>query len=217
MAKTWLRSVLVAALAFAGIASAQSYPTRPIRAVVPYAAGGLPDTMTRIVSQRMVEVLGQHVVVDNRPGAGGISGCELVANASPDGYTVLIADVGQTAINPALYAKLPYDTLRDFAPVSLMGTSGQFLVAHASVPASTLKELIALARSKPGQLRYGSGGIGSVHHLSMEALKTALKLDIVHIPYKGAGQAVPALLAGEVVAALRGAARDRPRTSRPGA
>jgi tripartite-type tricarboxylate transporter receptor subunit TctC len=198
MTRKWLLSVLVGALACAGIANAQGFPVRPIRAVVPYAAGGLPDTMTRIASQKMTEVLGQQIVVDNRPGAGGISGCELVANASPDGYTVLIADVGQTAINPALYAKLPYDTLRDFAPVSLMGTSGQFLVAHASVPASTLKELIALARSKPGQLRYGSGGIGSVHHLSMEALKAPLKLDIVHVPYKGAGQAVPALLAGEV-------------------
>jgi tripartite-type tricarboxylate transporter receptor subunit TctC len=198
MTKKWLLSVLAGALACAGIANAQNYPVRPIRAVVPYAAGGLPDTMTRIVSQRMVEILGQHIVVDNRPGAGGISGCELVAHASPDGYTLLIADVGQTAINPALYAKLPYDTLRDFAPVSLMGTSGQFLVAHASVPANTLQELIALARSKPGQLRYGSGGIGSVHHLSMEALKAPLKLDIVHVPYKGAGQAVPALLASEV-------------------
>jgi tripartite-type tricarboxylate transporter receptor subunit TctC len=198
MARKWLLSVLVGALACAGVAGAQNFPVRPIRAVVPYAAGGLPDTMTRIMSQRMIEILGQHIVVDNRPGAGGISGCELVANASPDGYTVLIADVGQTAINPALYAKLPYDTLRDFAPVSLMGTSGQFLVAHATVPANTLKELIALAKAKPGQLRYGSGGIGSVHHLSMEALKTPLGLDIVHIPYKGAGQAVPALLAGEV-------------------
>jgi tripartite-type tricarboxylate transporter receptor subunit TctC len=198
MRRQWLLCALAGVLASAGFANAQSYPARPIRAVVPYAAGGLPDTMTRIASQKMTEILGQQIVVDNRPGAGGISGCELVANASPDGYTVLIADVGQTAINPALYAKLPYDTLRDFAPVSLMGTSGQFLVAHASVPAGTLKELIALARSKPGQLRYGSGGIGSVHHLSMEALKTALKLEIVHVPYKGAGQAVPALLAGEV-------------------
>jgi tripartite-type tricarboxylate transporter receptor subunit TctC len=198
MTRQWLVPVLLAALACAGIANAQNFPVRPIRAVVPYAAGGLPDTMTRIASQKMTEVLGQQIVEDNRPGAGGISGCELVANASPDGYTLLIADVGQTAINPALYAKLPYDTLRDFTPVSLMGTSGQFLVAHATVPANTLKELIALARSKPGQLRYGSGGIGSVHHLSMEALKTPLKLDIVHVPYKGTGQAVPALLAGEV-------------------
>jgi tripartite-type tricarboxylate transporter receptor subunit TctC len=154
--------------------------------------------MMRIAGQRMTEILRQQVVVDNRPGAGGIAGCELVAKASPDGYTLLIADVGQTAINPALYAKLPYDTLRDFAPVSLMGTSGQFLVAHASVPAQTLPELIVLVKGKPGQLRYGSGGIGSIHHLSMEALKAPLGLDIVHIPYKGTGQAVPALLAGEV-------------------
>ena len=198
MARRWLLSVLAGALACAGIAGAQNFPTRPIRAVVPYAAGGLPDTMTRIASQRMIEILGQQIVVDNRPGAGGISGSELVANATPDGYTLLIADVAQTAINPALFAKLPYDTLRDFAPVSLMGTSGQFLVAHATVPANSLKELIALVRTKPGQLRYGSGGIGSVHHLSMEALKAPLGLDIVHVPYKGAGQAVPALLAGEV-------------------
>lgn len=198
MTQKWLVTVFAGVVACVSAAGAQNYPVRPIRAVVPYAAGGLPDTMTRIASQRMVEILGQQVVVDNRPGAGGISGCELVANASPDGYTLLIADVGQTAINPALYAKLPYDTLRDFAPVSLMGTSGQFLVAHASVPAKTLPELIKLVTGKPGQLRYGSGGIGSVHHLSMEALKAPLGLDIVHIPYKGTGQAVPALLAGEV-------------------
>jgi tripartite-type tricarboxylate transporter receptor subunit TctC len=191
-------AALAVVAAYAGIADAQNFPVRPIRAVVPYAAGGLPDTMTRIASQRMTELLGQQIVVDNRPGAGGISGCELVAHATPDGYTLLIADVAQTAINPALFAKLPYDTLRDFAPVSLMGTSGQFLVAHASVPANTLPELIKLAKSKPGQIRYGSGGIGSVHHLSMEALKAPLGLDIVHVPYKGTGQAVPALLAGEV-------------------
>ena len=198
MTQIRLLMVLAGALMCTGAAGAQDFPARPIRAVVPYAAGGLPDTMTRIASQRMTEILGQQIVVDNRPGAGGIAGCELVATATPDGYTLLIADVAQTAINPALFAKLPYDTLRDFAPVSLMGTSGQFLVAHATVPANTLKELIALAKGKPGQLRYGSGGIGSVHHLSMEALKAPLGLDIVHIPYKGTGQAVPALLAGEV-------------------
>ena len=179
-------------------ASAQQYPARPVRVVVPYAAGGLPDTMARLVAPRLVESLGQQFVVDNRPGAGGICGCELVARATPDGYTLLVADVGQTAINPAVYAKLPYDTLRDFAPVSIMGTSAQFLVAHASVAANTLPELIALAKGKPGQLRYGSGGVGSVHHLSMEALKTPLGLDIVHVPYKGTGQAVPALIGGEV-------------------
>jgi tripartite-type tricarboxylate transporter receptor subunit TctC len=191
-------SAAVAALLSIAAASAQQYPVRPVRVVVPYAAGGLPDTMARIASPRLVESLGQQFVVDNRAGAGGIAGCEVVARATPDGYTLLVADVGQTAINPAVYSKLPYDTLRDFAPVSIMGTSAQFLVAHSSVPAGTLTELIALARSKPGQLRYGSGGVGSVHHLSMEALKTPLALDIVHVPYKGTGQAVPALIGGEV-------------------
>jgi tripartite-type tricarboxylate transporter receptor subunit TctC len=166
--------------------------------VVPYAAGGLPDTMTRLAAVRITEILGQQVVVDNRPGAGGIAACELVANSTPDGYTLLIADVAQTAINPALYAKLPYDTLRDFAPVSLMGTSAQFLTANASVPANSLVELIKLIRSKPGQLSYGSGGIGSVHHLSMEALKNPLGLNIVHVPYKGNGVAIPAMIGGEV-------------------
>jgi tripartite-type tricarboxylate transporter receptor subunit TctC len=189
---------LFAALPCCTLAGAQDFPTKPVRVVVPYAAGGLPDTMTRLAAVRMTEIFGQQVVVDNRPGAGGIGACELVAHANPDGYTLLIVDVAQTAINPALYAKLPYDSLRDFAAVSLMGTSAQFLAANASVPASTLPELIKLLKSKPGQMRYGSGGIGSVHHLSMEALKTPLGLDIIHVPYKGNGQAIPAMLGGEV-------------------
>lgn len=198
MTHKWMLTALAVASACAGIADAQDYPTRPIRMVVPYAAGGLPDTMTRLAAVKITEILGQQVVVDNRPGAGGIGACELVARSTPDGYTLLIADVAQTAINPALYAKLSYDTLRDFAPVSLMGTSGQFLTANASVPANSLKELIALVKAKPGQFRYGSGGIGSVHHLSMEALKTPLGLDIVHVPYKGNGVAIPAMIGGEV-------------------
>jgi len=197
MIRQWLLSVL-AGLMCVGAAGAQDFPTRPIRMVVPYAAGGLPDTMTRLAAVRLTEILKQQVVVDNRPGAGGIGACELVANATPDGYTLLIADVAQTAINPALYAKLSYDTLRDFAPVTLMGTSAQFLTANASVPANSLKELIALVKAKPGQMSYGSGGIGSVHHLSMEALKTPLGLDIVHVPYKGNGVAIPAMISGEV-------------------
>lgn len=191
-------SFALAAAAWAACAGAQGFPTKPIRVVVPYAAGGLPDTMTRLASVRMTETLGQQIVVDNRPGAGGIGACELVAKSNPDGYTLLIADVAQTAINPALYAKLPYDTLRDFIPVTLMGTSAQFLTANAAVPANTLAELIKLIKSKPGQMRYGSGGIGSVHHLSMEALKTPLGLDITHVPYKGNGVAIPAMIGGEV-------------------
>jgi tripartite-type tricarboxylate transporter receptor subunit TctC len=190
--------LLTGAVACFGAASAQEFPVRPIRMVVPYAAGGLPDTMTRLAAVKITEILKQQVVVDNRPGAGGIGACELVAHATPDGYTLLIADVAQTAINPALYAKLPYDTLRDFAPVSLMGNSAQFLTANASVPANSLQELIALVKAKPGQIRYGSGGIGSVHHLSMEALKTPLGLDIIHVPYKGNGVAIPAMIGGEV-------------------
>ena len=187
--------VLVAWTAFT---CAQSYPTKPVRVVVPYAAGGLPDTMARLVAQRLTESLGQQFIVDNRAGAGGIGACELVAKSAADGYTLLVADTPQTAVNLALYPRLPYDTLRDFAPVSIIGTSTQFLVAHASLPASTLSELIALARAKPGQLRYGSSGIGSLQHLGMEALKSGLGLDIVHVPYKGTAQAVPAMLAGEV-------------------
>jgi tripartite-type tricarboxylate transporter receptor subunit TctC len=116
--------------------------------------------MTRLVAQRLGEMFAQQFVIENRPGAGGIGACEFVARSAADGYTLLIADVAQTAINPALYAKLPYDPVKDFAPVSIMGTSAQFLVAHPSVPANTLRELIALAKAKPGQLNYGSGGIG---------------------------------------------------------
>ena len=199
MLRYWLSFSFVFATALGSIgAGAQDFPTRPVRVVVPYAAGGLPDTMTRLAAVRMTEIFGQQVVVDNRAGAGGIGACELVAAAIPDGYTLLVVDVAQTAINPALYSKLPYDTLRDFTPVSLMGTSAQFLSANASVPANTLAELIKLVKSKPGQMSYGSGGIGSVHHLSMEALKTPLGLDIIHVPYKGNGQAIPAMIGGEV-------------------
>jgi tripartite-type tricarboxylate transporter receptor subunit TctC len=179
-------------------ASAQAYPVRAVRMVVPYAAGGLPDTMARLVAQRLTETLGQQFVVDNRPGAGGIAACELVVKANADGHTLLIADTPQTAVNLALYAKLSYDTLRDFAPVSIIGTSTQFLAAHASLPATSLSELIALARAKPGELRFGSSGIGSLQHLGLEALKSGLGLNIVHVPYKGTAQAVPAMLAGEV-------------------
>ena len=193
--------ILTCALSASG-AAAQEYPQRAVRLIVPYAAGGLPDTMTRIVAQRLTETFAQQFFIENRAGAGGIAACEVVAKAPADGYTLLVADVAQTAINPALYSKLPYDPVKDFAPVTIMGTSAQFLVAHASVPAATLQELIALAKARPGQLSYGSGGAGSLHHLSMEALKSALNLNILHIPYKGTAQSVPALLNGEVALAF---------------
>jgi len=180
------------------LAAAQDWPAKPVRMIVPYAAGGLPDTMTRIVGARLAEAIGQQVVVENRGGAGGISGSEAVAKSPPDGYTLLVADVGQVAINPHLYAKLPYDPVKDFAAVSLLGTTTLFLVAHPSVPANSFAELVALVKSRPGQFNYGSSGIGSIHHLATEAFKVALGLDILHVPYKGTGQSVPALLGGQV-------------------
>jgi tripartite-type tricarboxylate transporter receptor subunit TctC len=194
-----IRSILSICLCIGLTAAlAQDYPQRPVRLVVPYAAGGLPDTMTRLMTTRLTEIFGQQFLVENRPGAGGIGACELVAKSPADGYTLLVADVAQTAINPTLYAKLPYDTLRDFAPVSIMGTSAQFLVAHASVPVNDLKGLIALAKARPKQIPYGSGGNGSLHHLSMAALQAPLGLELLHVPYKGTAQAVPAMLSGEV-------------------
>ena len=178
--------------------SAQGYPGRPIKVVVPYAAGGLPDTMARLVGQKMGESMGQQLVVENRGGAGGIVGTAEVAKAAPDGYTLLVADVAQIAINPHLFSKLPYDPLKELTGVSMMGTSALYLVAHSSVAASNMKELIALIKSQPGKISYGSSGLGSIHHLAMEALKVGLGLDMLHVPYKGRGQSVPALLGGQV-------------------
>ena len=182
-----------------------SYPNKAVKVVVPYAPGGFPDTIARIIGQRLGDAFGQQFIVENRGGAGGIAGCEAVAKAAPDGYTLLMADVGQIAINPAIYRKLPYDSIKDFTPVSMVATSPLFIAVHESVPVKTFQELVALAKSKPGGLTYGSSGTGSIHHLTMEAMKFALGLDIVHIPYKGSGQSVPALIGGQVsmsVAAL---------------
>jgi len=189
---------LLALFAIACVAHAQGYPNRPIKIVVPYAAGGLPDTMTRAVTPKLGEALGQAVVVENMGGAGGISGVTEVARSQADGYTLLVADVGQIAINPHLFAKLPYEPLKDLTPVSLIGTSPLYLVANPSVPVNSLQELVAYAKANPGKLNYGSSGIGSIHHLATEALKAGFGINIVHVPYKGTGQSVPALLGGQV-------------------
>jgi tripartite-type tricarboxylate transporter receptor subunit TctC len=157
--------------------------------------------MARVIGQRLAANLGQQVTIENRGGAGGIPGTEAVARAAPDGYTFLVADVGQVAINPHLYAKLPYDPARDLAPVTLLGVANLFLVANEAVPVKDFGELVALVRAKPGILNYGSSGVGSIHHLSMESLKAALGLSIVHIPYKGTGQSIPALVSGDVALA----------------
>jgi tripartite-type tricarboxylate transporter receptor subunit TctC len=180
-------------------AAAQGFPSRPVRFVVPFSPGGLSDTVARLIGQQLSSTWGQQVVVDNRPGASGIIGSELVAKSPADGYTLLFADPQHLAINPAMHARLPYDPIRDFAPVTLAAYGPLFLVAHPSVTADSLPELIRLAKARPGQLSYGSAGSGSIHHLTMESLKAALGLDIIHIPYKGAAQAVPALVSGQVV------------------
>ena len=179
-------------------ANAQDYPSRPVKIIVPYAAGGVPDVLARTVGQRLSESLSQQFVVENRGGGAGISAMVTVAKAAPDGYTLVMADAAQTAINTHLFTNLPYDTLKDFIPVSIAATSVIFLASSPSLPIASFTDLVAHARANPGKLSYGSAGIGSVHHIAMEYVKAELKLDIVHVPYKGSGQSVPAFVAGDV-------------------
>ncbi len=190
-------SILVASALLAPLAIAQEYPVRPIRFIAPFAPGGGNDITSRIVAEGLTQALGKPVIVDNRPGAGSIIGTEIVAKAAPDGYTLLNAGIS-IAFNVALYQKLPYDSLRDLAPVTLLADQPNILVAHPSLPAKTLKEFIALAHSAPGKLTYGSSGIGGGTHLAMELLILSLKIELVHVPYKGTGPGLTALLGNQV-------------------
>ena len=175
---------------------AQSYPSKPVRVIIPWPAGGLTDVAGRIVFQKISELVGQQFIVDNRGGANGIIGADLVAKASPDGYTLLIGSTSH-AILPGLHKKLPYDLVKDFAPVSLLVAYPLVLSVHPSVPAKSLKELIALAKAKPGQINYASQGNGSTVHLNAELLKSMAGINLVHVPYKGTAPQIIALLAGE--------------------
>ena len=177
---------------------AQVYPVKPIRLIVPFAPGGANDIIARVVSQRLAEPLGQQVIVENRGGAGGAIGAELVARSPADGYILLLANPGPNAINPLLQPKTPYDPIKDFSMVTLMAVSPQVLVVHPSLPVRSAKELVALARSKPGQINYGSSGTGAITHLAMEFFKARTKTDMVHIPYQGANLALTALIGGQV-------------------
>jgi tripartite-type tricarboxylate transporter receptor subunit TctC len=190
---------VLAAVVFAAASSAwaQAYPNRPVRVVVPYPPGGGTDVVARTIAQKMTEAMGQSLVVDNRGGANGILGSDLVAKAKPDGYTILIT-IASHAINPTLYAKLPYDTATDLLPVSLLAEYPFVLTVHPTVPAKTAKEFIAFARARPNQLNYASSGNGSGPHLGMELLNNMAKIKMTHIPYKGAGQAMTDLLSGQV-------------------
>ncbi len=189
---------LLAALAAANIAHAQSFPSRPIRFVVPWPPGGPPDAVARLIGQRIGEALKQQVVIDNRPGANSIIGTEMVARSARDGYTYLVT-TGSHTTNAALHAKLPYDTLKDFAALTQIGESaGMVIGVHPSVPAKNVKELVALAKSKPGQLTFGSAGNGNTLHLAGELFKAATGTSITHVPYKGAALALNDLMGGHI-------------------
>ena len=183
--------------AVCGAALGQSYPSKPIKLILPFAPGSPSDMVGRVVGQKMGAQMGQSLVPDNRASSGGILGLTLAAKSPPDGYTVLVTSP-TIVISPLLYAKLEYDSLRDFAPVARLASIENVLVVHPSVPAKSLKEFIALARSRPGKLNYGSGGAGTTNHLANELLKADQKLDMVHVPYKGASLAAQALMGGEV-------------------
>ncbi len=192
----WYAAVIV--LGFAQAADAQTYPVRPIRLVVPYPPGGPTDFVGRTVGQKLSQFVGQQVVVDNRPGAGTIIGSELVARAAPDGYTLLFGTGGGTFLAPLMIPKVPYDPLRDFAPITMLVQSPQVLVAHPSVPATTIPELIALAKSKPGALNFASVGTGTSPHLGGELFQSLTGTKIVHVPYKGTAPAMTDLISGQV-------------------
>jgi len=189
-------SLALLALA-ASCASAQDYPYKPVRLIVPYAAGGSSDIIARLYGQRLGETLGQTFVVDNRPGAGGMIGTDILAKCAPDGYSLILQDMPHT-INPAVYGKLPYDPVRDFAPITLVARAPQWLFVNPAVPAKTVGELIALAKAQPAMLRIGSAGNGSGTHLMAELLMRGAGINLTHVPYKGAGPAVTATVAGEM-------------------
>lgn len=184
-----------------GAALAQQYPSRPIRVVVPFAPGGAVDLVARTVAPKLGEAFGQTVVVDNRGGAGGTIGTDIVAKARPDGHTLLVASMG-VAVNAVLYPKLPYDTLRDLAPVTALGEQPNIVVVHPSLAAGSVGELVALARSRPGQFSYASGGIGSNSHLATLLFLQLARIDLLHVPYKGLGPAIAELVGGQVQLAV---------------
>jgi tripartite-type tricarboxylate transporter receptor subunit TctC len=198
------RLILAAAaaglLASAAWAQSPAYPSRTVTVIVPYAPGGLPDTVARVVGQKLSEKWGQAVVVENKPGGNGAVSAQALASKPPDGYTLMVTDMSMFAINPFVYPSLPYDPQKDFTFISLTARAPLFLAVHPSVAANNFQEWIALAKSKPGELSYGSSGIGSIHHLTVESIKSSLGVDLLHIPFKGTGQSVPAVVSGQVSA-----------------
>ncbi len=192
--------ILIAALlcASSSYAVAQNYPSRTARMIVPWTAGGTADLMARIASQKFSDSFGQQFVVDNRPGAGGLIGTDQVAKAAPDGYTLLLATTAPNSVAPSLYAKLPFDPVKDFASISLMATTCYVLSVHPSMPVSNARQLVALAKSRPGQLTFSSPGSGTPNHLSGEMLKMLTGIDMQHVPFKGSAQAISDVIGGQI-------------------
>ena len=199
-------AVLVSALLCCGAfaVAAQAYPARPIRFIVPFAPGGSTDTLARTLSTKLGEALGQQVVVDNRAGGNGNIGTDLVAHALPDGYTILLGYVANLAIGPSLYAKLPYDPVKDFAPITQLAVAPNILVVHPSVPVKNFREFIAYAQANPARINFASAAVASPGHLSGELLNLAAGIHMQHVPYKGSGQAVVDLVGGQVQAMVSG-------------
>ena len=206
----WLMAAMLAVALVAPAFAQQKYPVRSVRVVLPFAAGSAVDVLARLYAQRMTEGWGQQVVVDNRTGASGIIGMEFIARAAPDGYTIGMANIATLAINPSLYPKLPYDSLRDYVPVSLTATISNCLVVHPSLPAKSVQELIAFANKRPGELNYASGGVGSAQHIPMELLQSMTGIKLVHVAYKGLTPAFNDVLAGQVPMMVSGLVTSLP-------
>jgi tripartite-type tricarboxylate transporter receptor subunit TctC len=183
-----------------GLAAAQSFPQRTVTLVVPYAPGGLPDTVARVVGQRLSEKWGQAVVVENKPGGNGTVSAQYLSTKAPDGYTLQVTDGTMFSVNPWIYKALPYDPIKDFTFISLTARAPLFLAVNPSLPVSNFADFMKLVKANPGKYTYGSSGIGSIHHLTTESMKAALGLDLLHVPFKGTGQSVPAVVSNQVTA-----------------
>jgi tripartite-type tricarboxylate transporter receptor subunit TctC len=198
---------LIAASVTSGAAWAQSaanYPTKAVRFIAPFPPGGSTDLLARLVAQKLTEAWGQQVIVENRGGAGGTIGVELAARAAPDGYTIVMGHVGTFGFNPTLYPKLPYDAIRDFAPITVLATVPNGMAVHPSLPVKTARDFVALAKAKPGELLYASGGSGSASHLAGEYFKLLTKINMVHVPYKGTGPAMISMISGQTTMTITG-------------
>ncbi len=202
-----LSFALIAASVTGGAAWAQTtanFPAKPVRFIAPFPPGGSTDLLARLVAQKLTEAWGQQVIVENRGGAAGTIGVELAARAAPDGYTIVMGHVGTFGVNPTLYPKLPYDAIRDFAPITVLATVPNGMAVHPSLPVKTARDFVALAKARPGELLYASGGSGSASHLAGEYLKLLTKINMVHVPYKGTAPAMTSMISGETTMTITG-------------